>query len=92
MVGGGIDLAALDATKELVQVIVAALASVEAGGLVADEIAAGAHVLSLRVVGHGARMVGRGGVLLVVIASLTIGLPVGSVISTTHMAIVIIEA
>jgi len=93
-VRGRVDLAALHAAKEVVEVLKPALAAIEAGrSLVANEVAALAHGLGLRVVADGTSVVGRSGVL-VVVASLTIlvRLPVGPRISTTHMAIVIIEA
>lgn len=92
LIGGRVNLTALDTTKEVIQVIKLALPSIEGSSLVASKIVTLAtHGLGW-VVHRG--VVGLGcWVLSVVVTSLTIlvGLAKGGLVSTAHMAIVIIE-
>jgi len=95
VVRGRINLAALDTAKELVQVLNASLAAAittAKGRLVAHEVTTG--VDGLRIV-HG-RMVGLLGwgmlAIVVGLAPVLVRMAKGARVSTTHMAIVIIEA
>ena len=93
LIGGRVDLAALDTAKEVIQVIKLTLPSIERSSLVASSeiVTLAAHGLGWVV--HGG-VVGLGcWVLCVVVTSLTIlmGLAKRGLVSTAHMAIVIIE-
>lgn len=92
LIGGRVDLTALDTAKEIIQVIKLTLPGVEGSSLVAGEVVTlAAHGLGWVV--HGG-VVGLGcWVLCVVVTSLTIlvRLAKRDLVSTAHMAIVIIE-